>query len=438
MKSIVKALKSVNYRLFFAILLLMLFPTIYQTVRIFFLGDMPNDWGFNIASQLSWVSLFYEIIQEALILPLFFVLGKSLSNKDEFINKIKVGILLTGIIYFVLSFILFVFAKPIVIFMAQDKKLIDATVDYIRLETVAALLSTLFKFMLTVLITLKKDGYMYLTLIVQMVLSVLLDTFLVSNLSISLKIGVNGIAITNIIVNCINLLICMLLLKKENMSILTGGKLSFAWVKEWFHVGKFSGIESLIRNVVFSIMIIRMVNMVSEQGSYWVANNFIWNWLLLPALALGDLIKKEVGEDKTNIQTKTFGYIILTVIFTILWIVSIPVWKPFLRVIMNIDVYETVYYIVLIQTVFYITFIFNHICDSTFYGVGRTDYMLIQSICIDICYYGIAFILYLNGIFVPSLLSISLLFGIGMATDFIPTLILYFRMLKKMNMKIII
>jgi Na+-driven multidrug efflux pump len=438
MKAIVRGLKSINYRLFFAILLLLLFPTIYQTVRIFFLGEMPNDWGFNIASQLSWVSLFYEIIQEALILPLFFVLGKSLSNKNEFINKIKVGLLLTGIIYFILSCVLFVFTKPFVVFMAQNKELVDATVEYVRLETIAALLSTLFKFMLTVLITLKKDGYMYLTLIIQMVFSILLDMFLVSNLNFSLKIGVNGIAVTNIIVNIINLVICLLLLKKENMPIFNNRKLSFGWVKEWFHVGKFSGIESLIRNVVFSLMIIRMVNMVSEQGAYWVANNFIWNWLLLPALALGDLIKKEVGEDKNNIQNKTFGYIILTVIFTVLWIASIPVWKPFLRIVMNVSVYETVYYIAFIQTAFYITFIFNHICDSTFYGVGRTDYMLIQSICIDICYYGIAFILYLNGIFVPSLLSISLLFGIGMATDFIPTLILYFRMLKKMKMRIII
>jgi Na+-driven multidrug efflux pump len=438
MKVITKALKSINYRLFLAILLLMLFPTIYQTIRIFFLGEMPDDWGFNIASQLSWVSLFYEIIQEALILPLFFVLGKSLSNKNEFANKIKGGLLLTGIIYFILSCVLFIFAKPLVIFMAQDKELINATVDYVRLETVAALLSTLFKFILTVLITLKKDGYMYLTLVIQMLLSILLDTVLVSNLNISLKIGVNGIAITNIIVNSINLVICLFLLEKENMSIFSGEKVSFSWVKEWFQVGKYSGIESLIRNIVFSIMIIRMVNMVSEQGSYWVANNFIWNWLLLPTLALGDLIKKEVGEDKNNIQTKTFGYIILSAILTTLWLVSIPMWKPFLHIVMNVDVYETVYYIVLIQTVFYITFIFNHICDSTFYGVGRTDYMLIQSVCIDICYYGIAFILYLNGIFVPSLLSISLLFGIGMAADFIPTLILYFRMLKKMNIRIII
>lgn len=29
-------------------------------------------------------------------------------------------------------------------------------------------------------------------------------------------------------------------------------------------------------------MISRMVNVVGEQGTYWVANNFIWSWLLLP------------------------------------------------------------------------------------------------------------------------------------------------------------
>ena len=73
---IVKALKTVNYRLWLAILATMLLPTVYQTVRIYFLGDLPSDSGINIASQLQWVNLFYEVVQEALILPLFFLLGK--------------------------------------------------------------------------------------------------------------------------------------------------------------------------------------------------------------------------------------------------------------------------------------------------------------------------------------------------------------------------
>jgi len=416
---------------------MMLFPTAYNTVRIYFLGAMPDDWGLNIASQLAWADLFYEVIQEALILPLFFILGKSLSNKQELENKIRSGLLLTGIIYTGLSLILIVFTKEFVLLMAQNKDLIDATVNYIRLETIAALLSTLFRFMFVVLIIIKKDIYLYITLGIQMVLSILLDTFLISELSFSIKIGVNGIAISNIIVNFVNILICIYLLSKEKIFILKKEKMSFAWVKEWSKVGKYSGIESFIRNFVFIVMIIRMVNMVSEQGSYWIANNFIWHWLLLPALALHDLIQRDIGEDKNNIQKNTLGYIALTTIFAIIWLSSIPLWKPFLKYIMNIDNYETVFYIVILQTAFYITFIFNRICDSTFYGIGRTDYMLIQSICIDVFYYGIAFILYINGIFIPTLFSISMLFGIGMAMDFIPTAILYFKMLKKLNMKIL-
>lgn len=86
---IIKALKTVNYKLWLAILATMLLPTTYQTIRIYFLGDLPNDWGINIASQLSWVNLLYEVIQEALILPLFFLLGKSLHKKTSLQTRLE-------------------------------------------------------------------------------------------------------------------------------------------------------------------------------------------------------------------------------------------------------------------------------------------------------------------------------------------------------------
>lgn len=62
--------------------------------------------------------------------------------------------------------------------------------------------------------------------------------------------------------------------------------------------------------------------------------------------------------------------------------------------------------------------------------------MLIQSICIDVFYYGIMFILFLTDVFVPSLSNIAIMFGFGMLLDFIPTLIIYVYMLKKENIKI--
>lgn len=61
---IISALKTINYRLWFAILAAMLLPTVYQTVRIFFLGDMPSDGGVNIASQLQWVNYFMKLCKK--------------------------------------------------------------------------------------------------------------------------------------------------------------------------------------------------------------------------------------------------------------------------------------------------------------------------------------------------------------------------------------
>jgi len=440
MNKLANTLKKVNYRLYFSILALMFFPTVYQTVRIYFLGDIPQDWGINIASQLLWVGLFYEVIQEALILPLFFVLGKAVSEKNEFENKVKTGLLLTGVIYGLVSIVIYFFARPLVAFMAQDINYLDATVSYVRLETIAALLMTLFKFMYAVLVILKKELYLYITLFVQMVLSILLDTFLISSLDISLKIGVNGIAISNIIVSIVSITICIFLLKRESINIFSKTKAVFKWLKEWFNVGKYSGIESFVRNLGFMILIVRMMNIIQEQGNYWIANNFIWQWLLLPALALGDLVKQEVGENGKfveNIKKMFPAYMILCTIFSLLWLATIPFWKPFLIHVMNVEALETIYFLAIAQTAVYITFIFNNTLDSIFYGSGRTDYMLYQSLFVNIFINGTAFVLYLMGIFTPTLVGIMILFSCGMLADFIATLFLFRRFLRKNNIKIL-
>jgi uncharacterized membrane protein YoaK (UPF0700 family) len=71
---------------------------------------------------------------------------------------------------------------------------------------------------------------------------------------------------------------------------------------------------------------------------------------------------------------------------------------------------------------FYIVFAFNHMLDSYFYGVGRTDLMLYQSLFVSIVYYGSAFVAYRMGVFVPDLQLIALLFGGGIVIDSLVTL----------------
>ena len=73
----------INYKLYFALLVLGLVPTIYTTVRVFFLGQLPGEWSFSIAGQLTWINLLYEILNEVIILPLFYFIGKVILDKKE-------------------------------------------------------------------------------------------------------------------------------------------------------------------------------------------------------------------------------------------------------------------------------------------------------------------------------------------------------------------
>ena len=430
------SLSNINCKLYFALLVLGFAPTIYTTVRIYFLGSLPGEYSFSIAGQLSWVNLLYEIINEAIILPLFYFIGKVATDKKEFTNRAKTGMLISLGIYLVLSAVVICFAKPLLALMATDVSILDASAEYIRIESVANIFLILTQFALVALVTVNKSKYLYVLTFARLLLSLICDTFLVSSLPVSLNLGVNGIAYSNIIVNILLLLVSLVLLSKENINVFSKSRLKFSWVKEFVKVGSISGLESLVRNVAYMVMISRMVNEVGEQGVYWVANNFIWGWLLLPVLQLGELIKQEVATDKDNIRKNTLGYFGITAIISVLWFVSVPFWKPFMANVLQFDDVNKLFELVLGLVGFYVLFAFQNVFDSIFYGLGKTKYMLFESVVTNTVYYGTAFVLYLSGLWTPSLIGIALLFGIGNAFDSLVSLGAFAFLLKKEKIKI--
>ncbi len=186
------------------------------------------------------------------------------------------------------------------------------------------------------------------------------------------------------------------------------------------------------------LMIVRMVNVVGEQGTFWVANNFIWGWLLLPVLQLGELIKSDCGENGMGaVQKKSLGYFNLTIIFVLIWAITLPLWKPFMQHVLQLPNYKDVHFIVLISVGFYVLFALNNVIDSIFYGLGKTNLMLFQSLVINTVFYGLMFILFQTGVFQPNLTLIALMFATGTALDSILTMILYAIMLKREKINIL-
>lgn len=431
MKKIVRSLKSINYRLYFALLVMGLCPAVYTTVRTFFLGQFPGEWAYSIAGQLSWVNLIYEIINEAIILPLFFFVGKVSNDRKEFTNRLKTGLLASFGIYAALAAVIMIFAEPLLDLMAASADIIEASASYIRIESVANVLGILFGFACVALVAIGRDKPVYALTGAKLVLCLVSDTFLVSSLPFSAKLGVNGIGVSNIIVNACLFTVTLVLLARQGYPVFNRERASFGWMKDFAKIGGISGLESFVRNAAYMLMVSRMVNMVGEQGTYWVANNFIWGWLLLPILQLGELIKQETAKDENAINNNTLGYFSVTAIVCALWAVLIPIYKPFMRYVLNFDDVDKLFGLVVILLGFYVLFAFQNVFDATFYGRGKTNYMLFESVVTNSVYYGLFFVLYLTGVWEPTLIGIALMFGIGNAFDSIVSGIAYAHFLKK-------
>lgn len=433
MNNIYKSLKNINGRLFLALLIMGLCPTIYTTLRTFLLGQLPSEWSYSIAGQLSWINLLYEIINEAIVLPMYFFMGQAVADKKEYTNRIRSGLLISLSIYTVCSTLVMIFVNPLLRFMAVSSDIISESANYIRIECIANIFGILYSFICVALITIGKDKLVYAITAAKLILSLILDTLVVSTLPVSLNLGVNGIGISNIISNLILFIIAVILIYKCGYPLFRKEKLSFTWMKNFFKVGSISGLESLVRNIAYMLMVSRMVNMVGEQGTYWVANNFIWGWLLLPIIQLGELIKQETAKDKNAVKNNTIGYFAITAITCIIWVVTIPLYKPFMRIILGYSEVDKLFKLVMVLFVFYVLYAFQNVFDATFYGRGKTKYMLFESVVTNSIYYGTFFIMYLCGLWKPTLIGIALMFGFGNAFDTIVSYFAYRHFLKNFD-----
>ena len=108
-----------------------------------------------------------------------------------------------------------------------------------------------------------------------------------------------------------------------------------------------------------------------------------------------------------------------------------------MKYILNYADVDKLFYLVMILFGFYVLYAIQNVFDCTFYGLGKTHYMLFESVVTNSIYYGIAFILWITGVWKPTLTGIALLFGFGNAFDTIVSLVAYWFLLKKNKINIL-
>lgn len=397
--------KTFDWKMYLALCLLALVPAIYQTVVTKLITSFTNPGSLDIVGQMEWFDLIDETICAFLIVPMYSVLSKAY-KRDDF-NKVvfKLGVIVVGL-YALFSLGTFFYGISLVSYMNPSEIDIAAAYRYLSLETIAFMIGIVFSYASVVFLVIDKSRYMYAFLVAKILLALLADFALIP------AMGIDGIAVSNIIANgvmgalAIGLLIYIKQLRPGKYS-----KEDLPHLKDWGRIGLFAGGQQFLDNIIYALMIVRMVNAVSQSGNYWVSNNFIWGWLLIPIICLVEIIRKDAGENGYDLKQKNYYSIVLFTL--ILWFALIPSYQWFFGTVEGLDNPEVIFEIVVKNLGFYIAYAFSQIPDAIFVGMGKTKYNAINSLICNIVYYGIWFILYQTGVVIMSMDMIIVMFGVG-------------------------
>ena len=397
-----------DYKLFLSLLLWMLVPSIYNVIRMAIINI--NQVDINILGQMEWFDLIDEILVTTLTVPLFSLLKPNTSSKEK--NGLAFAISLG--IYTIFALVISTYVSNISEFMNAE-----FASEYLKLQTFSLLIGFISIFCI-MLLTLNNDFKMVaiLTIVKLAILSILDFVFIDAFLELGASYSE---IITNSLIGIIALIIVYI------RKYIRFGKVNLHWLKDYLKIGLCSGLQIFLDNFIYAIMICKMVNAVSESGNYWVANNFIWGWLLIPIMVITEIIKKNNLDKLEFKNTWKYGLIVIA-----LWLISVPGWRWFIVNVMSSNA-NTILDILYPLVPFYVAYIISSFIDGWFISKGKTIYNTINSFLVNIVYYGIAFMLFSKGLFELNIMFVILLFGFGNVVHMLISFLLYKIEIKKIK-----
>lgn len=400
--------------LFCSLMLLSFIPFVYTLVRTNLIANIPATDGLGIAGHIEWFDLINETIQAFLIVPLYALFNRCMQDEKKFKERIFQAFLIVNVIYILFSVMVFFYCNHIVASMVYGH--VSEVTGYLRLETVGFIVANIVSFINVLFVVLDKPSYIYTMVILKTICTLIGDLYLIP------RFGVNGVAYSDIAVNAICVILCLIVVFREKL-IAVSFKPDRAFIKDYLFTGLFSGFQILLDNIIYFAIVCKMVNQVAEQGNYWTANNIIWGLMLIPILALAEIIKKDCKDELTSARWRYYNAIIIVTF--LIWLCFIPIIGPFLKNVMGINNYETIKFILVILIPFYLAYNYTVLFDNILIGHGKTNYCFAISAIVNLVYYPIVYGLMLKGVFAPGMTFICMMFGFGMVVHLACSIVCY-------------
>ena len=392
--------KKNDTKIFFALCLWTLMPSVYLIIRMNIFSVHHVD--INILGQMEWFDLIDEIIRTAFITPLYFLLKNKEPRKNGFSFLLSFGI------YLLFTGIFSLYIGNISLFMnAEYAK------EYLLMQSVSMLIAFIGVFANLLLLIYNSYKAIVSFTVAKFILMSVFDYLLIPVFKDL------GASYSEIIVNTFIAILSMVFILKQRY--ITFAVCDKEFLCSWFKIGSFSGLQIFLDNFIYAFIVCRMVNAVSESGNYWIANNFIWGWLLVPITCLVQVVQKNLLKGVTFHDV--WKYVCATIC---LWGVTMPFWSFFLHSVMGINNEKEILHILYILVPYYICYAVAAMVDAWFVSRGKTIYLFMNSIVVNIVYYGIVYALFQIGTFNLNINFIIHLFGCGMVIHMLISMLLYF------------
>ena len=345
-----------EYLLLLSIIAFTFIPSINQLIVDRFITDIGGD-VLEIAGQIEWFDLFNETILAFLTVPMYFVFNRA-KDDEELSSRINTTFLIGMALYTLVSVVIYIYASNLTAYMDAPAE----SVNYLRLETIGFVIGFVSSYLFVLFVVRGKKEYFITLLIAKVAMLSIGNSILIP------EHGVTGVALTNISVNTIIAVVSVILLQKEKLLRKWKG-LDKPAIKDWVNTGIFSGGQVLVANIIYTLVVMKMVNEVSQMGNYWLANNFIWGWLIVPVAAIGEMLKREFYRGYRRI----WNYLALTTLVLIIWLISVPFWNFMFSDIIVVEDPSAITHILYLSVPFYVAYVYSVILQAVMISVGKTS-----------------------------------------------------------------
>jgi Na+-driven multidrug efflux pump len=437
-KSAQALLRHWDWGLFLLIFLYMALPQFYRSYSIYLIGNaIPDTNALATVAQWQFIELLLEVVQEIFVLAIFFFVGRGIQSGEGPGRPIRTSITTILLFSSVLAIILYIFSDSFVSIIGTPEIIRETTSTFLKIKTAGVPVFLLSAASVIVVETINRKRMLLTLAILQVFYRFILDSFFYGGYPFSLDLGVLGIAWSDLVAG-FALLVTVLIMIRSIVFEKVRSFISFFTFKDWkvyLKVGGWSGLDSLIRNIAYFFIIIRLLNLLGENsiGGYYLAMHIFWSFLLVPILALSETAKVLIANhssDITRVRSLWYSSLAIAGIIVLLWLIFLPFWGIFAAFLnSNGEVVDLSVKAMALLIVPYILLALNTVTDSIFYGVGKTQYQAYQAIITNGTVYVIAFLAYLTGYWTPTFTSILIIFGIGILVDSIMTVFYAFRVL---------